>query len=325
MKPPHIALLLPTGSDAFGKAADAVREGFAEAARKHVGAPLSIRLYPVTEDPKQLVAAYAQAAAAGARIVVGPLTRSGVTTVATTINPIPVPTLALNVAEGVATNPPNLYTLSLQVEAEARQIAQVALKDGRRKALTITDPSPLGRRMRDAFVAEFERGGGFRIADYPYATDAGTLERLRQAASTGAVDMVFLALDAGRARAVRPQVSTLPAYGTSQTNPGTSAANFIDLDDLRFVDMPWLLQPDHPAVMVYTRPGPRAADEIERLRALGIDAFRVAEELYEGKRLAELDGVTGRLSLGPDGQIRRVLPVAVVGGGQISMVPEPPK
>jgi outer membrane PBP1 activator LpoA protein len=325
IKPPHIALLLPTGSDAFGKAADAVREGFAEASKKHVGPPLTIRLYPVTEDPRQLAAAYREAAGAGARIVVGPLTRNGVTAIVTAINPLPVPTLALNVADGLAANPPNLYTLSLQIESEARQIAQVALKDGRRKALTITDPSPLGRRMRDAFVDEFERGGGFRIADYPYATDAGTLERLRQAAATGAVDMVFLALDAGRARAVRPQVSTLPAYGTSQIDPGTNAANFIDLDDLRFVDMPWLLQPDHPAVMVYSRPGPRGPDEIERLRALGIDAFRIAETLYEGKRLAELDGVTGRLSLAPDGRIRRVLPVAIINGGQVSVLPDPPK
>ena len=324
-KSPHIALLLPTGSDAFGKAAEAVREGFAEASKKRTGPALTIRLYPVGEDPRQLVAVYAQAAANGARIVVGPLTRNGVTTIATAINPITVPTLALNVADGVATNPPNLYTLSLQIEPEARQIAQAALKDGRRKALTITDPSPLGRRMRDAFVDELERGGGFRIADYSYATDAGSLERLRQAAATGAVDMVFLARDAGRARAVRPQVSELPAYGTSQINPGTSAATFLDLSDLRFVDMPWLLQPDHPAVMVYARTGPRATDEIERLRALGIDAFRIAQELYDGKRTVDLDGVTGKLSLGPDGQIRRILPVALIGGGQVTLQPEPPK
>jgi len=321
-KSAHIALLLPTGSDAFAKAAEAVRDGFAEAAKKHAGAPLVIRLYPVTDDPKQLVAAYAEAANAGARIVVGPLTRSGVTTIATSVNPITVPTLALNVAEGIAANPPNFYTLSLQIEAEARQIAQAALKEGRRKALTITDPSPLGRRMRDAFVAELERGGGFRIADYPYSTDSATLERLRQAASTGAVDLVFLALDAPRARVVRPQVSALPAYGTSQVNPGASAGSFIDLADLRFVDMPWLLQPDHPAVMVYSRAAPSAPDEIERLRALGIDAFRIAQELYDGKRIVELDGVTGRLTLAPDGQIRRTLPVAVVGGGQITLLQE---
>jgi outer membrane PBP1 activator LpoA protein len=322
---PHLALLLPTGSDAFVKAAEAVRDGFLEAAKKQSGPLLAVRLYPVTEDTKQVVATYREAIAAGARLVVGPLTRNGVTAIATTLNLITVPTLALNVPEGVATNPLNMHTLSLQVEAEARQIAQVAIREGRRKALTITDPSALGRRMRDAFIDEFQRGGGYQIADYPYATDSGSLDRMRQAASIGVADMVFLALDAARARTLRPQMSALPAYGTSQLNPGPGAlTSFIDLTDLRFVDMPWMLQPDHPAVMVYARPGPRDSDDIERLRALGIDAFRVAYELYTGKRQLDLDGVTGHLTLAPDGQVKRVLPVALIVGGQLTILADPP-
>jgi outer membrane PBP1 activator LpoA protein len=322
---PHIALLLPSGSEAFAKAAEAVRDGFLEAAKRQSAPALAVRLYAATEDPKQVVATYRAATAAGARLVVGPLTRNGVTAVATTLNLITVPTLALNVPEGVATNPLNLYSLSLQIEAEARQIAQVAVREGRRKALTITDPSPLGRRMRDAFVDELQRAGGYQIADYPYATDAASLDRLRQAASLGVADMVFLALDAPRARTLRPQVSALPAYGTSQLNPGAGTfASFIDLTDLRFVDMPWMLQPDHPAVMVYARPSARESDEIERLRALGIDAFRVAQELYAGRRDFDLDGVTGRLTLGPDGQVKRVLPVALIAGGQLTIVADPP-
>src|SRR5688572_627548 len=181
-KAAHIALLLPTGSEAFGRAAEAVREGFTEAAKKQTGAPLAVRVYPISEDPKQVVTIYREATAAGARLVVGPLTRNGVTAIATTPNLLSVPTLALNVPEGVASNPPNMYTLSLQIEAEARQIAQAAIRDGKRKALTITDPSLIGRRMRDAFVDEFQRAGGYQIADYPYATDSATLERMRQAA-----------------------------------------------------------------------------------------------------------------------------------------------
>src|SRR5688572_3632618 len=72
---PHLALLLPTGSDAFAKAAEAVRGGFLEAAQKQVGPPIVVRLYAVTDDPKQVIAMYRQALAGGARIVVGPITR----------------------------------------------------------------------------------------------------------------------------------------------------------------------------------------------------------------------------------------------------------
>ena len=316
--------MLPTGSEAFARAAEAVRDGFVEAAKKHSGA-LAVRLYAVTEDPVSVVATHREATAAGARLIVGPLTRNGVTAIATSVGPISVPTLALNVPDGVAANPFNLYTLSLQIEAEARQIAQQAVRDGRRKALTITDPSPIGRRMRDAFVNEFQRAGGYQIADYPYATDGASLDGMRQAAGLGVADMVFLALDAARARAIRPQMSALPAYGTSQINPGSGGGSFVDLSDLRFVDMPWMLQPDHPAVMVYSRGAPSGSDELERLRALGIDAYRVAHELSAGNRVVDLDGVTGRLTLGSDGQIRRTLPVALIGGGQITVLPEPPR
>jgi outer membrane PBP1 activator LpoA protein len=318
---PHVALLLPTGSDVFAKPAEAVRAGFLEAAKKQTGTPIAVRLYSATEDPQDVVKAYRDAIAAGARIIVGPLTRNGVTAVATTRNLITVPTLALNVPEGVPTNPSNLYSLSLQVEGEARQIAQLALKEGRRKTLTVTDPTALGKRARDAFVEEFQRGGGYQIADYPYATDAVSLDRMRQAASLGVADMVFLAVDAPRARIVRPQLSSLQAYGTSQLNPGVSAqSGFIDLSDVRFVDMPWMLQPDHPAVMVYARSATHESDDLERLRALGIDAFRVAQELLGGKRNIEIDGVTGRLTLAPDGQIRRTLPVALIVGGQLTVM-----
>lgn len=321
---PHIALLLPTGSDVFAKPAEAVRAGFLEAAKKQTGTPAAVRLYSATDDPKEIVRTYREAIAAGAKIVVGPLTRKGVTAVATTTNLITVPTLALNVPEGVAANPLNLYTLSLQVEAEARQVAQLALKDGRRKALSVTDQTTLAKRMRDAFVDEFQRGGGWQVADYAYATDSASLERMRQAAASGAADMVFLAVDASRARAVRPQMSSLPAYGTSQLNPGTGAlSGFVDLADVRFVDMPWMLQADHPAVMVYTRAATRESEDLERLRALGIDAFRVAQELLSGKRDLDIDGVTGHLSLAPDGQVKRSLPVARVTGGQLTVVAEP--
>jgi len=320
---PHVALLLPTGSEAFARPAEAVRAGFLEAFKKQATPALPVRLYPVSEDPQLLIAAYRQALAAGAQMVVGPLTRDGVTALAAAPDVISVPTLALNVPEGVTSYPPHLYTMSLQVEAEARQAAQLALNEGRRKALTISDPTAFGRRMREAFVEEFERGGGFHIADYAHATDPVTLERVRQASGLGVADMVFFAVDASRARAIRPYVARLAAYGTSQLNPGgASGAGSVELDEVRFVDMPWMVQPEHPAVMVYSRPPQHGGDDLERLYALGIDAFRVSAELLAGKREIDVDGVTGHLTLGPDRHVRRSLLVALVSGGRLTVLGE---
>jgi outer membrane PBP1 activator LpoA protein len=318
---PHIALLLPTGSEAFAKPADAVRTGFLDASKKQGGTVLPIRLYPVSDDPQSVITAYRQAVTAGARMVVGPITRNGVTALATQEDPLSVPTLALNVPEGVSAYGPNFYTLSLQVEAEARQVAQLALREGRRNALTITEQTPLGRRMRDAFVEEFQNGGGTHVGDHAYDTDSAALERIRQSAA--AAGIVFLAVDAPRARIIRPHVSSLQAYGTSQLNPGFKpTAGLIDLNEVRFVDMPWMLQPDHPAVMTYLHDTPRESEDLERLYALGIDAFRVAQELLGDKRDFEIDGVTGRLTLSADGQVKRGLLVALIADGKLTIVGE---
>jgi outer membrane PBP1 activator LpoA protein len=83
-----------------------------------------------------------------------------------------------------------------------------------------------------------------------------------------------------------------------------------------------MLQPDHPAVMTYVHDTPREPDDLERLYALGIDAFRVAQELLARNRDFEIDGVTGRLTLGADGQVKRGLLVALIADGKLSVVGE---
>jgi outer membrane PBP1 activator LpoA protein len=96
-----------------------------------------------------------------------------------------------------------------------------------------------------------------------------------------------------------------------------------DLAGVRFLDMPWLLQPEHPAVMVYPRPSFRDALELDRFYALGIDAFRVAQTLLAGKTTGGLDGVTGRLTLGQDRQFSRGLTAAQFSDGKLTVRNEP--
>ena len=314
---PHIALLLPAGSSAFVRAADAVKLGFLTAARIQGKTPLPIRSYAVTDDPQNIVVGYSQALAAGARLVVGPLTRNGVSALAAS-NLVRVATLALNVPDRALPVPPDLYVLSLHVEAEARQIAQLAANEGRLNALTINGDTPLLRRIHQAFVEEFTRLGGKHIAEYEFAADPARLARLKQAVGLRIADMAFLALDFQRARLARPYLEPLPLYATSQIHSGNAGplAGF-DLANIRFVDMPWLLQPDHPAVMVYPRHEFRDALDLERLYALGIDAFRIVQPLLEGKRGIALDGVTGRLTLGRDQQFARELTSAQFVDGKL--------
>jgi len=318
---PHLALMLPLGSKAFGTYALAVKDGFLAAARAQGGTALPVNVYAVGDDPQQVVATYITALGAGARIVVGPLTRSGVTALAESAT-VMVPTLALNVPEGQIPAVPEFYMLSLYAESEARQAAQLAWRDGQRNALTVIGETPLLRRIHHAFVEEFTRLGGVHVAALPFTTDPEGLARIKITADvaidTETADMVFMALDLPRARIIRPYLGTLPIYATSQVHPGVAGPLVaFDLAGVRFLDMPWLLQPEHSVVMVYPRPDYDESVELTRFYALGVDAFRIAMVLLAGKPAAVFDGVTGKLTLGPDSLYLRALTAAEFNDGRL--------
>jgi len=293
---PHIALLLPLKSSAFAPAADAVRLGFLAAAGLEVTNPrsLPVRVYGCFDEGKDIVTLYRRAVSSGARAVVGPLTRDGVAALAA--EPLlPVPALALNVAERAAS--PQLYFFGMAVEAEARQAAQLAWRRGAREAIVVSAHTHLARRLQFAFEEAWLAAGGTILREIEFNGDPSVFADVVEQPDT----MVFLATEAATARLIRPYLpNKLPIYATSQIFLGNAETliNY-DLDGIRFVDMPWLLQADHPAVMSYPRAIPPLRIDHERFYALGIDAFRLAQLLLEGGVLdaLPLDGVSGHIEL----------------------------
>jgi uncharacterized protein len=293
---PHIALLLPLKSAVFGSAAEAVRQGFQAAAELEMQLPggLPVHVYSCFDEGKDIAVLYRQAIAGGARAVVGPLTRNGASVLAAEQD-IPVPTLALNVVEGQPAG--QMYFFGMAVEAEARQAAQLARQQGLHQAIVIATHAQLDKRLQFAFEEEWHRSGGTTLREIEFDSDPAVFADIAEMPDTA----VFLAADAKIARLIRPYLpNKLPIYATSQIFVGNSdtLTNY-DLNGIRFVDMPWLLQADHPAVMIYSRPvSPLSADH-ERLYALGIDAFRLIRLLLAGKVDAALplDGVSGRIEL----------------------------
>src|SRR3990172_524097 len=264
---PHVALILPLASHTFSSHADAVRQGFVAAAKAAAKNAPPVRIYSVNEDTVNVLTIYEQAVESGAQLVVGPLTRNGVAALAAS-DLVTVPTLALNSLEPRSPQPARLYLFGLSVELEARQVARLAFDDGRRKAFIISDDTVLGKRMRQAFLEEFARFGGITVAELDFGADQATLKRLRQASNLGVADMAFLALDFARARTVRPYLgNALALYATSQASAGKSSGTLgaRDLNLVRFVDMPWLLQADHPAVTIYPRPQLGEVVDFDRL------------------------------------------------------------
>lgn len=316
---PHIALLLPTASPTLGRLADAVRQGFIAAAGVAGREAPPVRVTALENEDAALVEACRHAHASGALIIVGGLTRDGAQELATSDCPRQ-PVLALNELRGEV--PPFVYSISLSLEQEARQAALLAVADGRRSAIVIHTPSALSRRVQEAFEREWTRAAGeLRSVVYNGAPEDAGLVRERIASLGG--DMVFFALDQTEARAVRPYVSAmLPVYATSlSVNPRAEHIVNLDLQGVRYLEMPWFVQPDHPAVMVYPTARGAPSVEHERLYAFGIDALRLALELLKGRARPTLDGVTGRISLEHGTNFGRALAAVEVDGGRVLPLP----
>ena len=120
---------------------------------------------------------------------------------------------------------------------------------------------------------------------------------LRARLGTPAPDVVFLAMGAEQARVLRGTLgSDTAVWSTSLASIGNTAQlRLPELDGMRVLEMPWLLEPDSPAVMAYAKVPAGFNVEMQRLYALGIDAFRVGRLLLAGDTAFELDGVTGKL------------------------------
>lgn len=297
----HIALLLPLQSEVFGRAADAFQQGFMTAAEFQPGLPIIV--YPTGDQTADIVTAYRQLAQAGAALVVGPLTRGAVT--ALLDGPLPLPTIALNTPENRRALPENLYLFNLNVDNEARQVARLAYSAERKTALTVTANSPLAYRIQGAFADEWLKLGGTINERLSFAPNQGSYPKLRAAIAKTSASILFLAADASNARVVRPYLdNTIPTYATSLVySANGEAGRNLDLNQIRFVEMPWFLLHDNPSVMAYPRPANPMSVELERFYALGIDAYRLAALMLAetGARINwPLDGVTGQIFL--DGQ-----------------------
>ena len=300
---PHIALILPLGSRTFGKVADAVKQGFLAGAHADGKNALPFRVYTADDDTGSLATQYRRAAAEGALAIVGGVTRDGANIMARESSYLP--SLALN-APVSGTNdgdlPERFFYVSLNLDWEARLAARTAANEGLRRVAVVSAGTPLARRVQDSFEKEWIRLGGEIAVRLSVSGDLSEGTRVTAAMEKAAADVAFLATEMKAARVVRPYLPAgMPVFSTSLTiDPRADAVDNLDLESVRFMEMPWFVQPDHPAVMAYSRPVEPMPIDYERLYALGIDAWRLAQLISlndSAKSVPALDGVTGRITL----------------------------
>ena len=302
-----VALVLPAQTTQFARAAEVVRQGVFAAHKAAPGGEVVLQVIEIDDRPTQVATALKRAKDRGAAVVLGPLTRAQVA--AAVQVPTDLPVVTLSQPEQDANAAPALLAFGLTIEQEARVLVQAALRRfapappagakprSTPRFVVLVGEGPLSRRAGVALRNDLAAVGE-RATVIPFAARYESLVEVGEKIGAVAPDLVFLALDANESAMLRPRLPReLPLLATSQVNLGGPEGELLarDLEGVVFVDVPWLLEPDHPAVMVYPRPEQALSAELQRLYALGIDGYRLAVEWIKGASQFTLDGVTGTL------------------------------
>jgi outer membrane PBP1 activator LpoA protein len=254
--------------------------------------------------------------------------------------------LALN-AVALGSPPPFLFQFALDPEQEARAVARRIAEDGRTRGIALFPDNAWGERLRAAFTDEL-RVTGVELTSVqfyePSASDFSGPLRAALGRFGGAGDrsakgpspprdavaeasdgpqFAFVAATAGAARALVPQLRfqmtyAVPVYATSDAlEPGPRSVP--DLDGVVFPEMPWIVTGGQGAPELWEllqSDWAGAARGRMRLYAFGYDAYRLLRNLGAVIRGGGLDGLTGRLTIAPDGRVQRQLEWAQVERGR---------
>jgi uncharacterized protein len=286
-----VALILPLDVPAYARAADAVRAGFLAAAEA-AGEQTKVVVIGHKEDG--VLAAFDQARARGVRVVVGPLLRDDLKTLALADPEIPW-TLALNQLDDRSPLPPTIFSFALTIDADARVLAHLAQYEGVRAIDVISGDTPLMKRFAAAFASEWTASGGRLPSDLRFDPAPESLTLLRRNLVRAAPDAVLLAVDGAQAALVKSFVGLVRAYASGLLFDRPDPAIVRDLNDVRLVELPWLVTPDAPQLASFPRRD-FASAPLDRLYALGLDAFRIAQSFApDPPQHLLFDGATGRI------------------------------
>lgn len=337
--PKHITLLLPL-KNKFSVAARSIRDGFFSAYYKTdaKNRPI-ISVIDTSSDETPVWKHYQAAIQKGADFIVGPLSKKSIEDLSK-VKELEVPVLTLNYAQNQTSITDNLFQFGLLPEDEAKQIAELAIRQGKRHAAILVPATPWGQRLQDAFRHRFAELGGevrnirtYQTKRNDFSNSITNLLNLTQskqrfkklkrilgknikfeAYRRQDIDMIFIAGLPRAARSILPQLkfhhaSDLQVYSTSHAFSGVINKNADrDINQLMYCDIPWVLENNHIKSSIQKN-WPETIKRYSRLYALGADAYHLIPYLGRLKARSgeRFNGYTGNLYLDPLLRIHREL------------------
>lgn len=313
-KPHQVAILLPERGP-YSSAGQTVRSGLMKSYYQS-GTSQNIKFYDTTSGTS-MNDLYQKAIADGADAVIGPLIKADVETLVSA-GGFTVQTLALNYTDVLfGSLPTHFYEFGLLPEDDVAQMAARAKHDGGSHAIVIAPQSATGKRMLNAFTAQWKAQGG-TIQDafiYPANTDfnaaiAGLLKinpeedkKLSQGGANRATlssqrrqdfDVIIIFSNANDAHVIIPLLryyyaNNIPIFATASIETGDATAD-MDLDGVTICDIPY--------------------SGTDKMAAVGADAYTITQNLPRMQALPSfpLYGQTGALYLNANHQIHRHIP-----------------
>lgn len=331
--PSSIAVILPQHGK-LAAAGTAIQRGLLaawfQARENNLPAPTLTFLDSSRSD---FLETYDAAIAGGAQLIIGPLEKENLRLLQSRAQ-LPVATLALNYADSDAPDVSGLFQFGLAGEDEAAQAARFARRSSMPRVAVLYPDAEWGQRITREFENVLTQEGGQITARAAYGNPSGFSEVVKRLLDASAseqrharlekllgsslvfearrrqdIDALFLVANTQQAVLLTPAIrfhygNDLPTLATSHINSQSHANASGDLDNIRFLEMPWLINTDSPLRLAVTQTWQGIDDRLFRLYGLGVDAFRISERLpvLAG---TSIEGATGALSLGADGRISR--------------------
>lgn len=347
-QPKVIALLLPLRGD-LGPYGRAIRDGLL-AAHYSLGRDVRISIYDTSTG--SVIDLVNRAMSDGAELIIGPLDREKVTSLSQA-RTLPVPVLALNrTLDG--TGNPDMYQFGLAPEDEVIQVAEQVYREGLKNALVLYSNDEWGTRNFSTFETQWRELGGNIIDAAPYENQRDYSDLIKRLLNVDEseqrgnelrriigqrfeftprrrqdVDFVFLLANQVQARRINPTLAfyyaeDLPVYATSHVHQYTdSRIEAIDLNGIRFCDIPWKLTNTNRLQREVVATWESAKSALAPFYALGVDAYRLYPRLQQLKEIdgTRLFGTTGVLRLDDKNVVTRQLMWAQFREGETTTVP----
>ncbi len=342
-EPVTVALLLPAGSSAPGS--DVLSSNLENAARLAVsdlqGVQIDLRVYDTQGDPATAAQVAVQAAADGARIILGPVHGAEAAAAGAALAARGVNLLTFSNNPGIAGN--NVFVLGLTPDNAARRILSYAAQNQRGSVMVIGERTEAGTAMLAAVTRGAEGTGASLVATETYEfSQQGIVNALPAIANTartsGAQAVLFTADSAGALpvlsqllpdnRIAYPQFQFL---GITQWNVPPATLQLRGLQD------GWFPMPDPDVLAQFearyaaafgSAPHPIAGLAYDGIAAIGALVGTGAPDALSGASLIQgsgFVGVNGVFRFLPDGTNERGLAIATIRNNAVVILDPAPR